>query len=134
MPSELDSVEKLFAAQIETKDAFAKDVQIISQQGIGTSFDFGQGGHKERQVEVMLSRDGKSAWASGLTSVTKQAFEWRISDVMVKTATGWQIAAMMVTRPVDNATVNKQAKAGTWKPVPLTRRRAMHPYKPRSPS
>jgi hypothetical protein len=37
---------------------------------------------------------------------------WRASDVLVKTAQGWRIAALDWTEPRANAAVNRDAKAG----------------------
>ena len=70
-------------------------------------------------VALTIARDGKSAWASELASVgllepntPGRDVPWRASDVVVKTAAGWRIAAMAWTEPRANAAVNRDAKAG----------------------
>jgi hypothetical protein len=76
-------------------------------------------GATPRDVQVTVARDGKSAWASELASITLlerntpgRDVAWRASDVLVKTAEGWRIAAMDWTEPRANAAVNRDAKAG----------------------
>jgi ketosteroid isomerase-like protein len=70
-------------------------------------------------VQVTVARDGKSAWASELASIgllepntPGRDVAWRASDVLVKTAQGWRIAALAWTEPRANAAVNHDAKAG----------------------
>jgi ketosteroid isomerase-like protein len=70
-------------------------------------------------VQVTVARDGKSAWASELASIgllepntPGRDVAWRASDVLVKTAQGWRIAALDWTEPRANAAVNRDAKAG----------------------
>jgi len=76
-------------------------------------------GATPRDVQVTVARDGKSAWASELASIALlerntpgRDVPWRASDVLVKTAEGWRIAAMDWTEPRANAAVNRDAKAG----------------------
>jgi len=70
-------------------------------------------------VQVTVARDGKSAWASELASIgllerntPGRDVAWRASDVLVKTAQGWRIAAAAWTEPRANPAVNRDAKAG----------------------
>jgi hypothetical protein len=70
-------------------------------------------------VQVTMARDDKSAWASELASIgllepntSGRDVPWRASDVLVKTAQGWPIAALAWTGPRDNAAVSRDAKAG----------------------
>ena len=76
-------------------------------------------GHDDKDVQVTVSRDGKSAWGSELAKVTLletntagRDVAWRASDAMVKTPAGWRIAALAWTEPVANAKANAGAKAG----------------------
>jgi ketosteroid isomerase-like protein len=77
------------------------------------------GGHDDKNVQIVISRDGQSAWASELANVTLletntagRDTPWRASDVIVMTPKGWRIAALAWTEPVANAEANRQAKAG----------------------
>lgn len=83
-------------------------------------------GHDDKDVQVTVSRDGKSAWASELVKVTLlepsspgRDVPWRASDALVKTPAGWRIAALAWTEPVANAKANAQAKAGKLTAQPL---------------
>jgi ketosteroid isomerase-like protein len=76
-------------------------------------------GHDDKNVQVTLSRDGKSAWASELARITLlekttagREMAWRASDVLTRTPAGWRIAALAWTQPVANAQANARAKAG----------------------
>jgi hypothetical protein len=76
-------------------------------------------GHADKAVQVTVSRDGKSAWASVVTRITLlepntsgRDVPWRASDVLVKTPKGWRIAALAWTEPVGNAAANARAKSG----------------------
>ena len=76
-------------------------------------------GHDDKDVDIAISRDGKSAWASEVTSLgilekntPGRDATWRASDVLVKTPKGWRIAALAWTEPRANAEVNREAKAG----------------------
>ena len=64
-------------------------------------------------VQVVIAKDGTSAWASGATT------EVRASDVLVKAPGGWQIAGAAWTNAVDNDKANTDAKAGKLKPREL---------------
>ena len=83
-------------------------------------------GHTDHDVEVTLSCDGKSAWASETTKIALLERDspgrdapWRASDVLVKTPNGWRIAALAWTEPVANADVERDAKAGKLAAVKL---------------
>jgi hypothetical protein len=62
-------------------------------------------------IQVTMSRDGKSAWASATDMLSAQT-PWRASDVLIETPTGWRAAAMAWTEPKGNAEANRDAKAG----------------------
>ncbi len=83
-------------------------------------------GTASTSVQVTLSRDGKTAWASELASVSLlepnargRDVPWRASDVVVKTPAGWRIAALAWTEPRGNKQTNRDAKAGTLKAAKL---------------
>ena len=113
----------------ERDDIVVPDADVISANFITTvdslklvgvvdhAMDFG--GHDDKDVQIAISRDGKSAWASELTSVgvlekntPGRDVPWRASDVLTKTPKGWRIAALAWTEPRSNAAVNSEAKAG----------------------
>ncbi len=133
--ADLDAVTKLVAGQLDAMQKrdtaqLAAEVQLFTQKGLGTRDkpgieltkpDLRWAGHEDRDVEVKLSRDGKSAWTTGIAGIvltTKNAnrrgYDLRVSSVMVKTQAGWRIAASALTEPVANQVVNDGAKAGTW--------------------
>ena len=77
------------------------------------------GGHEDKDVDVAISRDGKSAWASEIAMLSilekdtpGRDAPWRASDVLTKTPNGWRIAALAWTEPRPNDVVNREAKAG----------------------
>lgn len=65
-------------------------------------------------LQVTLSRDGKSAWGS----VIIDGFV-RASDVLAKTPKGWRLAAVAWTQETDNDSAKRDAKAGRLKPEPV---------------
>jgi ketosteroid isomerase-like protein len=69
---------------------------------------------KHKDTKVTLAADGKTAWASFTMKITqnKQTDAWRVSDVLVKTAKGWKVAATAWTLAVSNAAANQAAKDG----------------------
>jgi len=79
-------------------------------------------GHSDSNMQVVVARDGNTAWMSfGSTVHFKHGkyagldefdTDYRITEIAVKTPSGWRIAGGMWSIPVDNARVNKQAKAG----------------------
>ena len=84
-------------------------------------------GHEDKDVSITVSRDGKSAWASELASVSLleqdtpgKDVPWRVSDVLVQTPKGWRIGAAAWTEPRNNAEVNRAAKAGKLTAQELT--------------
>ena len=78
--------------------------------------------HTDSNVQVVVARDGNTAWISFGSKVHfkhgKYAgldefdTDYRITEIAVKTPKGWRIAAGMWSTPTDNARVNKAAKAG----------------------
>jgi hypothetical protein len=99
---EIEAVTKLVHAQF---DGQPRDAVLVSTTGIVKAFD-ATGDHADSDVAVTIARDGKTAWASATTKA------WRASDLAVKTATGWQLAAVAWTKPIANDDVNRDAKAG----------------------
>jgi hypothetical protein len=99
---EVEAITKLVHAQF---DAQPRDAVLVSTTGIVKTFD-GSADYARDDVAVTIARDGKSAWASAITNT------WRASDLAVKTATGWQLAALAWTMPMANDEVNRDAKAG----------------------
>ena len=83
--------------------------------------------HAEKGLEVQLSRDGTTAWASVETKVTLAQYgrdpethaavdstwsqTYRISDVVTKIGGQWRIVASAWSEGVDNAKANKAAQA-----------------------
>ncbi len=83
-------------------------------------------GHADKHLDVQLSRDGKTAWASVETEVafaadghdpdTHEAIpmrwtaSYRISDVIAKVGDHWKIVASAWSAGVDNAKANKEAQ------------------------
>jgi len=79
----------------------------------------GMGDHKERDLAIARSRDGKTAWASFVTTFTLAVEHgeappntWRISQLVVKTPAGWRVAFATWTEAVDNDAANRAAIAG----------------------
>jgi len=64
--------------------------------------------HAENNLEVQLSRDGNTAWASVETEVALQTY--RISDVVAKIGGRWRIVASVWSEGVDNVKANKAAQ------------------------
>lgn len=132
-----DALREVVTKQLDTvgvnsldrSDVFTPDATVISANLITTRDDLkligvadkamDYSGHDDKDVMITLSRDGKSAWASELASVTLlepntpgSDHAWRVSDVLVQTPKGWRIAAAAWTEPRANASVNRDAKAG----------------------
>ena len=114
--------------EIVASDALCIDQNTVDvpneMQGIGPGYYEGQ--HEDKSLTITMSRDGKSAWASFFTTLkmgdTKHGEmpnDKRVSDFIVQTPKGWRIAARAWTDSVDNATANKDAKAGKLKAQPL---------------
>jgi hypothetical protein len=114
--------------EILASDALCVDRNIVEKPdempGIGPgNYD---GKHDDRYVTIEMARDGKSAWASFFTTLAlgdlkhgDMPQDKRVSDFIVQTPRGWRIAARAWTDDVDNATANKDAKAGKLKAQPL---------------
>ncbi|MEO7736415.1 MAG: hypothetical protein ABIY55_35985, partial [Kofleriaceae bacterium] len=106
------------AAPILTNGMAVGSIDNLRAIGVaGRAMDYS--GTVASDVQVTVARDGKSAWASELASIglleqntAGRDVPWRASDVLVKTAQGWRIAAMAWTEPRANAAVNRDAKAG----------------------
>jgi hypothetical protein len=79
--------------------AIESDARTPDARVIGTAKPIGA-------PSIGLSRDGASAWASGN----------RVSELLVKTPAGWQIAAEFATEPRGDDEAARAAKAG--KPAP----------------
>lgn len=130
-PTEL--VEDLVARQFDMikddeldKQLLTPDAIALSNRALTSATDMTMpalagtlDGHDDSAMKINLSRDGKSAWASTLTTLRigdlkhgDNPEDWRASDMLVQTPAGWRIAALAWTSPTDNATVNKDAKAG----------------------
>lgn len=74
--------------------------------------------HAEKNLEVQLSRDGNTAWASVETEVGAAGDrEWlqtyRISDVVAKIGGRWRIVASAWSEGIDNVKANKAAQSRT---------------------
>jgi ketosteroid isomerase-like protein len=134
--AEIEAITKIVNAQFDhfndasddAKLGFAADAIVVGDQGLGTLGRIPDvvvatrevfGGHDDANVAVTLAADGKSAWASGTTTLTllprddaSYKAQWRFSDVLAKGATGWKIVAWALTQPMANATANRDAKAG----------------------
>jgi ketosteroid isomerase-like protein len=87
----------------------------MSMPALPGTFD----GHDDSATAINVSADGKSAWASELSTLRigdlkhgDNPQSWRASDVLVQTPKGWRIAALAWTSPTENATANRDAKAG----------------------
>lgn len=74
-------------------------------------------------LQIVLAADGKSAWISFTTVLTRNFEhgaadadqELRVTEIAVKSAGGWRIAGGLWSSPMANAAVNKAAKAGKLK-------------------
>ncbi|NVB80893.1 MAG: hypothetical protein HOV81_21025 [Kofleriaceae bacterium] len=112
-PDELFTDDVLF-----TSANFVAGSDELKLIGVATkSMDYS--GHKDKDVAITISRDGKSAWASELATVTLlepntpgKDNPWRVSSVLVKTPKGWRIGAAAWTEPRRNADANRAAKSG----------------------
>ena len=99
-------------------DGFAPDGDLPHAAAEGRSLK----SHSDSNMQVVVARDGNSAWISfGSTVHFKHGkyagldefdTDYRVTEIAVKTPNGWRIAGGMWSIPVDNARVNKQAKAG----------------------
>jgi ketosteroid isomerase-like protein len=110
------------AAFVPSAPVFSSNVrQTASLDGIVWAPNTGAS-NTTRDRLVTMSRDGKSAWVSELERVDivsdkghAGTTEWRVSELVVKTAAGWRIHTAVWTRGVPDAKVNKDAKAGKMK-------------------
>lgn len=77
------------------------------------------GKHKVRDLRVVVARDGKSAWASFVATVTVDglsktgAVDYRVTELFVSTSSGWQVASAAWSIGVSSAALAKAAKAGS---------------------
>jgi hypothetical protein len=109
------AISELVHTQFDTVPA-----KVILPTAIGKDYS----SHEEADdVKITLARDGKSAWASVTTKLQdvphKRDDPWRASDVLVKSTSGWQLAALAWTKPVPNADAQRDAKAGKLSSPPL---------------
>ncbi len=123
-----DVVKAQFDDGVESKTVFAPGAQQINAEQIagGDAHPFlikasneQYTGHQDKDVQVVLSRDGKSAWASLTTALSilprnepGRDDPWRASSVLAKTPAGWRIVATTWTEPVSDAKATEAAKAG----------------------
>jgi len=97
---------------------FVTDGDIPSASAEGRSLK----GHSDSNLQIVVARDGNSAWISfgsmvhfkhgKYAGLDEFDTDYRITEIAVKTPNGWRIAGGMWSVPIDNALVNKQAKAG----------------------
>ncbi len=108
---EVAAVTKLVHAQFDAAWQ-PHDALLVSTTGLVPDLRaFGASGdHADDDIAVTVARDGKTAWASATTK--RGGAAWRASDIAVKTASGWQLAALAWTKPIANDAVNRDAKAG----------------------
>lgn len=107
----------LFARQLTTlADAKTSDGFALTNDELMPIARFSPSAkdHSDSNQSVTMSRDRKSAWASGLS--VSDGKTKRISDLLVQTPDGWRIAALAFTDEKDNADVNRDAKAGKLPP------------------
>jgi hypothetical protein len=112
-----------------TPEVMAADAICIDQYNVkaledmpGIGPGYYEGKHDDRYVTIEMARDGKSAWASlfthlamGDTKHGEMPLDKRVSDFIVQTPQGWRIGARAWTDDTENATANKDAKAGQLK-------------------
>jgi len=138
---EVEAIAKVVDAQFDrlhrADDAdavFTADAQLTNPSGLGEHDSLAfhvieaselYAHHTDKDVQISVARDGKSAWASLSTQIevlprnqAGRSDPWRASDVLVKTAAGWRIAAASWTQPMANAAVNRDAKAGKLPALP----------------
>src|SRR5512140_696828 len=125
-----------YVKQTENPPVFTDDVKLMDVDGSNSWHGFvtdgdipaasAEGrslkGHSDSNLQIVVARDGNSAWISfGSTVHFKHGkyagldefdTDYRITEIAVKTPSGWRIAGGMWSVPVDNARGNKQAKAG----------------------
>lgn len=117
-PVFIDGVKLMVSDGSNGWHGFATDGDIPSASAEGRSLKR----HSDSNMQIVVARDGNSAWISfGSTVHFKHGkyagldefdTDYRITEIAVKTPNGWRIAGGMWSIPIDNAFVNKQAKAG----------------------
>jgi SnoaL-like domain len=75
--------------------------------------------HRNRDVAIAIAHDGTSAWLSFTTRIEllvsvheSVVHEYRVSELAVKTANGWRIAAAAWSQPQPNAVIERNAQQG----------------------
>ncbi len=77
------------------------------------------GKHKVRDLRVVVAKDGNSAWASFSAKVTVDGLtkagviDYRVTELLSRTSSGWQVQAAAWSVGVANAVLTKAAKAAT---------------------
>lgn len=77
------------------------------------------GKHKVRDLRVVVAKDGNSAWASFIAKVTVDGLsksgpiDYRVTEMLSRTSSGWQIQASAWSIGVASAALTKAAKAAT---------------------
>lgn len=126
-------IEEQFAGFRDTKRAsvYTKDAMVAMTGGTSTpqvnKLDhadgkwtiFGPatvGKHKVRDLRVSVAKDGKAAWASFVAKVTVDglaksgAVDFRVTELLVSTASGWRVRAGAWSLGVGAAAIAKAAK------------------------
>ena len=113
-----DGVKLMITDESNGWDGFATDGDVPAASAEGRSLLR----HSDSNMQIVVARDGNSAWISFESAVHfkhgKYAgldefdTDYRITELAVKTPNGWRIGGGMWSIPIDNALVNKQAKAG----------------------
>jgi ketosteroid isomerase-like protein len=106
-----------------TPDAITMTTSSVTgAHGYGIEFeaDMPMDSYKVSERDISISRDGKSAWVSLHMQISyvisrhKGAYgliDNRVSELVVKTAAGWRVAARAITEPLDDKFANSQARA-----------------------
>jgi hypothetical protein len=105
------------AVGVTTEYAADKASGIVPEPYLSSGGGIAQ---EEAHRAISFARDGKSAWISLELKIMLVAdngrvgaeFNYRLSEVAVKVANGWRIAAISLTKPVDDAAANRLAIAG----------------------
>jgi len=77
------------------------------------------GKHKVRDLKIVVSKDGDSAWASFVVKVTVDgldasgSIDYRVTELFTKSSGAWQVQAGGWSKGVAAAPLAKAAKAGT---------------------
>jgi len=83
----------------------------VKAADLGAALGVTDAKHDDPSPQIVLARDGESAWLSFTSKLGKR--EVRASEVAVKRPGGWRIAGGMWSVAQGNDAVNKAAQAGT---------------------